>query len=39
MAEALYQFTDQERARYEKTPLPLLVMQVIDGEVPCLAGF
>lgn len=32
MAEALYQFTDQERARYEKTPLPLLVMQVIDGE-------
>ena len=36
MAEALYQFTDQERARYEKTPLPLLVMQVIDGEYHAL---
>lgn len=32
MSEALYQFTDHERARYEKTPLPLLVLQVIDGE-------
>lgn len=36
MAEALYQFTDQERALYEKTPLPLLVMQVIDGEYHAL---
>ncbi|MFR0540560.1 EAL domain-containing protein [Lactobacillus delbrueckii] len=32
MAEALYQFTDQERVQYETTPLPLLVLQVIDGE-------
>ncbi|GHN51446.1 diguanylate cyclase domain-containing protein [Lactobacillus delbrueckii] len=36
MAEALYQFTDQERAPYEKTPLPLLVMQVIDGKYHAL---
>ncbi|MGM9905523.1 EAL domain-containing protein [Lactobacillus sp.] len=32
MADKLYQFSDQERVRYEKTPLPLIVLQVIDGE-------